>query len=108
NGKTNHDPAELAAARAALRRALDADPGLAASWDRLAEAELNAGQLGRARRHFEGALERNPVSIRALDGLAQVAIAQKRPKEAAEFIRRSLAIEPNQPRLRDVLEQIES
>lgn len=69
------------------------------------QAALLAGDAYTARRHFRRALELDPERVEAWIGMAGSA----RPyREKQEYLRRALAIHPNHPDARAVLEQVEA
>ena len=69
------------------------------------QAALLAGDAYTARRHFRRALELDPDRVEAWIGMAGSA----RPyREKQEYLRRALAIHPDHPDARAVLEQVEA
>jgi Tfp pilus assembly protein PilF len=83
-------PAE---ARPALERALSMDPDGGQAALALGFCELELGGLGRARRLFSAAAA-GPWRARALFGLAQASLREKRREEAVDLLRSSLALDP--------------
>lgn len=80
---------------------------------RYADALARSGQYNRAVKEYEKVLESNPQSVEAINGIAYVRIAEYRKglelddsKRAAaiEMWKRSLALNPNQPRVQAALQ----
>jgi hypothetical protein len=105
--KTERDPDARARALQWRRAAVAADPDDPAGWLDLAEAELSADHAAGAREGFAQALERNPWSARAMNGLGRIAMAEGQSARAGELFRRSLAVSPNQPAIRELLAAVE-
>jgi tetratricopeptide (TPR) repeat protein len=75
-------------------------------------ALLQSGQIDRAIAEFNNALQQNTRNYQALNGLGDAALAQyrnsslldeRRRAEAVEFWKRSLAINPEQPRVAQLI-----
>ena len=60
----------------------------------LGDEHFAAGHLGEAKAQYLNALETYPNYYRALAGLAQVSVAQKRYQEAIELYKRAIAVIP--------------
>jgi Tfp pilus assembly protein PilF len=85
---------EGSAALPRFERAAELDPGLSWAWHGLAFCAGNTGQLGRAIRHqrralslARGSAERSTFTA----ALARYLVADERPREALELLRRRLA-----------------
>jgi O-Antigen ligase/Tetratricopeptide repeat len=82
--------------RRATRRD-DTDP---TAWSVLAEAQLYLGDAGAAQRTFREALRWDPWSVRALNGMANAALAHGDRVTAKAALERSLTADPSQKRAR--------
>lgn len=96
-GKTERRPEEIEAAIRWRRVALARDPTDPVLWNDLADILAVEGRLGEARTAYLHALRWDPVSVRAMNGLARLSAESGRPAEAARWWRRSLAVFPDQP-----------
>lgn len=94
--KTEDDPAELDRALAWFREATARAPWLAPTWNSLAENLSAAGRYHAALDAFERALADDPVSLRALNGIAITALHVGDRARAAVAFRRSITIDPEQ------------
>lgn len=101
------DAATLARSRAFLLEAAQRDPADPALWNSLAEAELRDGLDVEAGRHFGLALQRNPWSVRALNGLGQIALNAGDEGKAARLFRTSLRALPQQREIAAHVSRIE-
>jgi O-antigen ligase len=102
--KTRDDPREAALARRWRAITAAADPDDPTWWNDLAEAELAAELVTPAARHFRAALDRNPWSVRAANGLGNIARAAGDRRTAVHWYRRSLLVRPEQPTIRRLLD----
>lgn len=102
------DAATLARSRSFLLEAAQRDPTDPALWNSLAEAELRDGLDVDAGRHFGLALQRNPWSVRALNGLGQIALNAGDEDEAARLFRKSLRALPDQLEIAAHVRRIEA
>jgi tetratricopeptide (TPR) repeat protein len=64
------------------------------------------GDQAGARAAFERALFIEPRSVQALHALALTSLMQRRLGEAADYVRRALAIDPNDQKCRALLQRI--
>ena len=101
--RTENRPELLVESRRWRRAAVARDPTDPALWSELAAAELEAGLVGPAGRHYQRALHFDPWSVRALNGLGRVALAQGRRPDADRYFRRSLLVNPRQPSIQRLL-----
>ena len=71
-------------------------PGEGVAWVQwqLGDEHFAAGHLGDAKTQYLNALETYPNYYRALAGLAQVSVAEKRYEEAIELYKRAIAVIP--------------
>src|SRR5205085_1923000 len=106
-GKAQKRPDFLARGRAWRQAAAARDPSDARLWNDLAGAELDAQLLDLADTHYRRALLDDPWSVRAMNGLAQVALARRKPDDAIRFWTRSLRAAPNQRGIKRELQEIE-
>ncbi|HEX4952140.1 MAG TPA: tetratricopeptide repeat protein [Thermoanaerobaculia bacterium] len=89
----------------AFRRACDDAEVQPACWLELGRACLLVGELQEAEKVFRSALELDPGSAPALEGLGQIALARDRPAEAVVFLERALALVPEANRVHYPLAQ---
>ena len=75
------------AAESALRKAIALSPASAVPHEKLAELLEKSQQPDRARSEWAAALEQNPQSIAALDGMAKQLIAQGNYRAVVELLR---------------------
>ncbi len=94
---------ERAAAREELQRAVEADPGHAGSWALLGSLYEQEGDLGEAIRCLENAKAADPMRLQIYNHLGDLYARVGQPERAAREFRRSLQIDPDQPRLRERL-----
>ena len=104
----------------AMERILALDPGREALRPRLELVRFRyvqslidsgrrahaAGRLDEARRVLSEALERSPASTVILQELALVALESGQPQAAEDYVRRAIALEPNEPQWEATLGQI--
>src|SRR5205823_12703596 len=94
--RTRHDPHDARLARRWREAAAHRDPTDPLLWNELADAELTDGLVNGAGVHYRRALEWDPWSVRALNGLAHVAIGRGDRDQAIRLLGRSLLAAPNQ------------
>lgn len=99
-GAPDAQAATLAWDREATRRD-KTDP---TAWSVLAEARLFFGDASGAQRDFREALQWDPWSVRALNGLANAALASGDHMTAKRALERSLSAEPRQKKARAQLQ----
>jgi tetratricopeptide (TPR) repeat protein len=63
------------------------------------------GDSGQAKSYWTKALEQNPRHFRALLSLSEIAIREKKPSEAAEYLKRASEVEPSSWRPHAILAQ---
>lgn len=85
-----------------IRRA----PEFAEGYNRRATAYFLMGQYERSIADCEETLRRNPLHFGALSGLGYIYIQLGRPEKAVRFFERALAINPNKPKVRSVLNEL--
>ncbi|RCS56569.1 tetratricopeptide repeat protein [Parvibium lacunae] len=81
-----------AASRLQIQRALPADNPLERGYQ-----ALQAGQWALAESAYQQALQVDGRNVDALNGLAAVAIQQKQPELAAQYVQRVLQLDPRNP-----------
>lgn len=106
-GRSERDPTKLALAEHWQREAIRRDPTDPSLWLILGDAAASEGRGQEARSAYLEALEHNPVSTRACNGLAEQEILSGDIDRATLWLRRSLAIEPRQPKARSRLDSLE-
>lgn len=75
--------------------ALQIRPGDEVATLRLAEANLKLNHLDEADHLYQQVLSQNEQSVAALDGLGRLALARRQFAEAAEFLNKALALNPD-------------
>jgi tetratricopeptide (TPR) repeat protein/predicted AlkP superfamily phosphohydrolase/phosphomutase len=88
------------AAREQLERAVEDPRTGAGAWAKLGALELEAGETARAVEVLERARAVDPTHIESLNYLGEAYRRQGRVEEALAVWRESLALQPDQPRLR--------
>ncbi len=106
-GRSERDPAKLARAEQWQREAIRRDPTDPGLWLLLGDAAATEGRGREARSAYEKALEHDPISLRACNGLAEQALLSGDTRQALHWLRRSLAIDPRQPKVQKALDRLE-
>lgn len=81
----------------AFRRVQELRPETPGLHPRLALAGLRAGDFKTAKRHFTAALEQNPNDITATKVAAAVAEQDKKPELQLKYLRKLVALQPQDP-----------
>lgn len=81
-------------------------PEFAEGYNRRATAYYLMGQYERSIADCEETLRRNPLHFGALSGLGYNYIQLGKPEKAVRFFERALAINPNKPKVRSVLNEL--
>ncbi|HEY7212722.1 MAG TPA: tetratricopeptide repeat protein [Bryobacteraceae bacterium] len=80
---------------AEYRKALEARPRDASILERLAEAQLSAGQMDDARNSAQTALQLDPRRYSAKRTLAEIALSEREYRSALPYLREMVATDPN-------------
>lgn len=107
DGRPTGDEALLDSARAWRLEAIRRDPSDPVLWLVLADGDVAEGRPASAERAYGEVLVHNPVSTRALNGLAQLALDQGDLETAADAWERSLSVLPGQRGVRRRLADLE-
>jgi len=92
--RKTQDPAHVARAEEACRRALELDPTLLETEKGLAALYLASGRLGESEAIYRRLVERFPADADGHMGLGQVLEASGRPEEAESSLRAAIQAEP--------------
>jgi tetratricopeptide (TPR) repeat protein len=82
-------------------------PEFAEAWNRRGDAWANAGDEARALADYDHALELNPYHFGALESCGRIWFERRQYRQAAEFFRRAVEINPNLWNVVDVLRKLE-
>lgn len=102
----DRNPAASATAQRWLRAAAERDPRSPALWNDLADLEYVSRLSTKARMHYVLALTLDPWSVRALNGLGEVALAAGEDAQAARYFRDVQRIVPDHPNARARLREL--
>lgn len=102
----DRNPVASAAARRWLLAAAERDPRSPALWNDLADLEYVSRLSTEARMHYRLALTLDPWSVRALNGLGEVALAAGDDAQAARYFRDVQRIVPDHPNARARLREL--
>lgn len=105
-GKTKLMLGERDEAIACLRAAIKTDPSLDEPHYHLGVAFRLQNQPALAREEFQRALDLNPNSYKAAGNLGALAAQEGKFEKAVRYLRRGLAINPEDPTSRELLNQI--
>ncbi len=97
-GNTALAEGKLAQAREAYGRAVAAYPQYDQAYNNLGVALMRSGETAQGKAAFEKAVQINDHFARALSNLAKIALDEKRYTQALDLVKRSLAVEPLDPR----------
>ena len=98
---------EPEAAIAKLDQVLVLKPDFAEAWNRRGDAYAALGKLDRALAEYARAIELNPYHFGAFDSCGRIWLERGDYRKAAEYFRRALGLNPNQPELAGVLAQLQ-
>jgi tetratricopeptide (TPR) repeat protein len=87
-------------------RLLQLQPGWSEAWEKRATTRLLGGDLDGAVADMHQALKLEPRQFSALAALGLVLHKQGLKKEALEAMRKSLAIDPQQPQIKDIVDKL--
>lgn len=82
-------------------------PDFAEAWNRRGDAYVALGDEDRALAEYGRAIELNPYQFGALESCGRIWLERSDYRKAAEFFRRALDLNPNQPELALVLIELE-
>ena len=105
-GKTKLMLGERPEAMKWLRDAIRTDPSLDEAHYQLGVAYRLENQPAAAREEFQKALELNPHSYKAAGNLGALAAQEGKYEKAERYLRRCLALNPNDPTARELLDEI--
>ncbi|HEY5930157.1 MAG TPA: tetratricopeptide repeat protein [Burkholderiales bacterium] len=99
-----NEPAE---ALEMLNEVIALKPDFAEAWNRRGDAYLALGDSDRALADYGRAIELNPYQFGTLGSCGQIWLDRSDYRKAAEFFRRALDLNPNQPEMALVLIELE-
>jgi O-Antigen ligase/Tetratricopeptide repeat len=103
---STHSPVARRATLRWLALAVRRDPTDPVAWSLQGESQLYFGEAAAAEQSFRRALQRDPWSVRALNGLANAAIARGDRVAARRALQRSLLANPAQTTARRLLAEL--
>jgi arylsulfatase A-like enzyme len=105
-GDLRRDNGQLQAALAEFRTAIDLDPTEASQWNSVGMILGADGDLDAAERSFREAVRRDGGEARYTYNLALTLEREHRPSEAAEYLRKTLELNPRFSAAKDRLESL--
>jgi Flp pilus assembly protein TadD len=105
-GDLHRDSGQLQAALAEFRTAIDLDPTEPSQWNSIGMILGAGGDLAAAERSFREAVQRDSAEARYTYNLALTLEREHRPREAAEYFRKTLALNPRFSAAKDRLESL--
>lgn len=106
-GRSEKNPTKLALALHWQQEAILRTPTDPSTWLTLADAAASEGRPKEASEAYKQVLRLNPMSTRACNGLARLALASRNPDSAKQWMLRSLTINPEQPSVRQAFRNLE-